>query len=167
MMMQTRLRQMQLELQMKTQMEAQLKQGMTDQQRETMAEQHRMRAMMMASEREQMMAAQQEQMIIAAYREHMMADYMRMAGNGGGVQLPPIGMPFARDPPFFSRHMGGGPGAEPQDRPRTESPDGPSDPTEARDFESAGASPRGARVRNGRPGVVYGDWEVEEVEDEK
>jgi len=161
------MRQMQLEMQMRAQLEEAQMQGMPLRQRLQMAEQLRMRAMMMmGAQREQMMEAQQEQMIMAAYRQQMMAEQMRMAGGGAGGPMPPGGMPFPRGPMFFPGGMGG-PGPDPRNHPRTESPDNTSDSDGPRDAGPEGGLPRRAGVRNGRPGVVYGDWEVEDVEDEK
>jgi len=160
------MRQMQLEIQMRAQLEEAQMQNMIPRQRLQMAEQQRIRAMMMAAQREQMMEAQQEQMIMAAYRQQMMAEQMRMAGGGAGGPMPPGGMPFLRGPMFSPGGMRR-PGPDPRNHPRTESPDNTSDSDGPRDARPGGGSPGHAGVRNGRPGVVYGDWEVEEVEDEK
>ncbi|KAI4949456.1 hypothetical protein J4E91_005195 [Alternaria rosae] len=160
------MRQLQLETQMRARLEEAQMQGMTPGQRLQMAEQQRIRAMTMGAQREQMMKAQQEQIMVAAYRQQMMAEQMRMTGGGAGGPMPPAGMPFPWGPLFFPGGMAG-PVPDPRDRPRTESPDNTSDSDGPRDTGSERGSPRRAGVRNGRPGVVYGDWEIEEVEDAK
>jgi hypothetical protein len=158
-MMQVRMReQMQLEMQMRMQMEVRMRQNMTEEQRARITEQQRMRMMMM-------MAAQQQQ-ILAAQHQQMLLEHMRMASNGAAGPIPPIGMAFPRGPLFSPGHMGD-PEAGPANRPRTDSPDGRPDSTEPIDTDSTRDLPRRAGVRNGRPGVVYGEWEVEDLADEK
>lgn len=152
------MRQLQLEVQIRARLEEAQMQGMTPGQRLQMAEQQSMRAMMMGAQREQMMEAQQEQI--------MMAEQMRMAGGAAGGPMPPAGMPFPRGPLFFPVGLAG-PVPDPRCRPRTESPDNTSDSDGPRNTGPERGSPRRAGVRNRRPGVVYGDWEIEEVKDAK
>lgn len=90
-------------------------------------------------------------MMMAEQQGQLRAEHIRMAGNSAEGSMPR----FPRGPLFFLGQMGGL-AADPRTRPPTGS-----DPNEA--------SPRASRagVRNGRPGVVYGDWEVEDLSDDK
>ena len=82
-----------------------------------------------------------------------------MAGNSAEGSMPH----FPRGPLFFPGQMGG-PATDPRTRLPTGSPD--SEPSESDPSEASPRVPR-AGVRYGRPGVVYGDWEVEDLSDDK
>jgi hypothetical protein len=148
MIMQARMQErMQLEMQRRMRLEAQIWQGMTEEQRDRIREQQRMRMMVMA--------AQQAQ---------MRAEHIRVTGSGAEGPMPPVGMPFPRGPLFFTGQMGA-PAADPRNRSPTGAPDGrPTSPAPSHSDSSEGSA-RGPRagVRNGQSGIVYGDWEVEDL----
>jgi hypothetical protein len=107
-----------------------------------------------------------------AQRRRAMAEWMYMAGDGAGDWYPHPGMRSrsmgARDPRMDDPHAGGM-GFDPRfgarpgfDNSRPSSPGA----------RSPGSRPRSPRFsphsrHSGDPDIVYGDWEVEESDDEK